>query len=108
MFRNTDIINGYFSSIGKAQIASAMLLALKNKEYVKEVIASSLVGADDVITLASENYPIELANIPTPPIVLYARGNVALLQRQACYSRIEKNLSVICEKGRRNRRKAFF
>ena len=82
LFRNTDIINGYFSSIGKPQIASAMLLALKNKDYVKEIIQSSLVGADDVITLASENYPIELANIPTPPIVLYARGNLSLLKRQ--------------------------
>ena len=38
LFRNTDIINGYFSSIGKQQIASAMLLALKNKDYVKEII----------------------------------------------------------------------
>ena len=82
LFRNTDIINGYFSSIGKPQIASAMLLALKDKDYVKEVIKSSLLGADDVITLASENYPLELANIPTPPLVLYARGNVKLLEKQ--------------------------
>ena len=82
LFRNTDIINGYFSSIGKQQIASAMLLALKNKDYVKEVIENSLLGADDVITLVSENYPVELANIPTPPLVLYARGNVKLLQKQ--------------------------
>ena len=82
LFKNTDVINGYFSSIGKQQIASAMLLALKDKDYVKEVIKSSLAGADDVITLASENYPIELENIPTPPLVLYARGNVKLLNKQ--------------------------
>ena len=82
LFRNTQTINNYFQSIGKPQIASAMLLALKNSDYVKETISNSLKGADDVITLASENYPKELANIPTPPLVLYAKGNVELLAKK--------------------------
>ena len=82
LFRNTDIINSYFNSISKPQIASAMLLALKNKDYVQDVIESSLKGADDVVTLVSENYPNELKNIPTPPLVLYARGNVSLLAKE--------------------------
>ena len=82
LFKNTQIINAYFESVDKPQIASAMLLALKNKDYVKEAISNSLKGADDVITIVSDNYPNELANIPTPPLVLYARGNVNLLAKK--------------------------
>ena len=82
LFENKYIITKYFESLGKPQIASAILLALKNKDYVKEAIERSLQGADDVITLSSEGYPNELLSIQAPPIVLYARGNVSLLQKK--------------------------
>ncbi len=82
LFKNTDILSSYFNSVGKPQIASAILLALKNGDYVKEAIANCLRGADDAVTVVSDNYPEELANIPTPPLVLYARGNPELLKRK--------------------------
>ena len=82
LFAKTQIINAYFESIGKPQIAKTLLLALKNRDYVKEAISNSLRGADDVVTIVSDNYPNELANIPTPPLVLYARGNVGLLSKK--------------------------
>ena len=82
LFKNADLLHSYFASVGKPQMANSILLALKNSDYVKDTIASCLNGADDVITLVSDNYPPELANIPTPPLVLYARGNVRLLSKQ--------------------------
>ena len=100
LFANAEIINGYFSSLGKPQIASAILLALKNKDYVKEAILNSLKGADDVVTLFSNNYPNELKNIPTPPLVLYARGNVNLLvKKKVAIVGSRKTLALYAKKG---------
>lgn len=82
IFKSTQLISSYFEKVGKQQLASSILLALKRSDYVQEVISNCLIGADDVITLSSDSYPEELANIPTPPLVLYARGNVELLKRK--------------------------
>ena len=82
LFANKELIAGYFNELGKPQLANAILLALKDKEYVSQAIDKSLQGAEDVVTIISENYPKELLNIPTPPIVLYARGNVGLLAKK--------------------------
>ena len=80
IFKSPSLITEYFQSVERPQFASTILTALKNAEFVRETIKCSLNGADDVVTVASQNYPKELANIPTPPLVLYARGNVSLLQ----------------------------
>lgn len=50
-----------------------------DSKYAEKVLDSLVRRAISCVTLKSGLYPEELKNIPVPPLVLYARGNVQLL-----------------------------
>lgn len=79
--KDGTIISKYFQSVQKPQIEKQLLLALSEEGYFDCAVLNALKGADDVVTLFSDDYPEELKHIPTPPIVLYARGNLSLLKK---------------------------
>ncbi|MBQ8726770.1 MAG: DNA-protecting protein DprA [Clostridia bacterium] len=81
IFDDNRLIDGYLQSVNKGEVAKTLLKAIANEDFVEEVIASNLRGATDVITLVSNSYPTLLKQTPTPPLVLYARGNVELLSK---------------------------
>lgn len=61
---------------------SSILKAIKEKEHVDE---KELIGIENKIkskylTILDEDYPSELKNIGTPPIVLFYYGNIKLLK----------------------------
>lgn len=82
IFDDNRLIDDYFKSVGKESIAKTLLSALKDKDFIEESIEKNLRGATDVLTLVSDGYPSELKETPTPPIVIYARGNVQLLSKR--------------------------
>ena len=82
MLKDTSLITEYCQSVGKPQIEKQILLALKEDGYFEKAVDGAIKGADAILTIVSKGYPQELANIPTPPIVLYARGNLSLLNKQ--------------------------
>jgi len=70
-----------------AAYASPAVLAALDSEEVRQGVARARAWAAEpgnaVITLADENYPRLLLEIPDPPALLYARGRAELLQRPA-------------------------
>ena len=80
IFTDNQPIERYLKSVGKEGIVKSLRLSLSDREIFETAVESALEGADDVITLASNGYPSELRQIPTPPIVLYTRGNTELLK----------------------------
>jgi DNA processing protein len=70
-----------------AAFAAPAALAALDSEAVALAVARALEWAADpahaVVTLADETYPKLLLEISDPPLLLYARGRVELLQRSA-------------------------
>ena len=68
-----------------APFASAAALDALSSEAVARSVANAVAWAGTaghhIVTLADENYPKSLLEISDPPAVLYAVGNIALLQR---------------------------
>ncbi len=66
----------------KASIASEIA-----KGIDEEALASTLAWLQDdnnyIVTLADSDYPQSLLNIPDPPILLYVKGRLDLLNRQS-------------------------
>lgn len=65
------------SLVGEA--GCGKMLASADGEYLKSVLGELERAGETAITLASENYPEQLKNIADPPLCLYAKGNVGLL-----------------------------
>ena len=80
IFEDNGLIEAYFNKIGKAQLGKNIMQAVRDERFVEDTVGKALKGADDVVTVASSDYPISLLNIPTPPLALYARGNLELLK----------------------------
>lgn len=80
IFEDNGLIGAYFNKIGKAQLGKSIMQAIGDQRFVEDTVGRALKGADDVVTVASSDYPISLSNIPTPPLALYARGNLDLLK----------------------------
>ena len=80
LFADNRPISGYFEKVGKQELAKTILLTLKDKSLIVEMINEALVGVDDIVTYKDERYPKELLNTPFPPLVLYVKGNVELLK----------------------------
>ncbi len=55
------------------------LINSANDAYLDFVLKSLDKRGLDVVTIESENYPERLKNTPIPPLVLYAKGDVSLL-----------------------------
>lgn len=49
---------------------------------VKKEIENLTYYGEEAVTIASKNYPEELLNMPDPPSVIYARGDVSLLSKE--------------------------
>ncbi len=72
--KNSDKIAG---EVGVSGYAS--LLEVANGQYLSAVLNELEKRDIEAITIASANYPESLKNIQNPPLVLYAKGNTALL-----------------------------
>lgn len=81
IFIDNRPIEKYFSNIGKEQTAKKITYGLFDEGLVKESVERAVFGADRVITYCDADYPKELLNTPTPPLCLYAVGNVNLLKK---------------------------
>jgi DNA processing protein len=69
-------------SIVKSDVAAGI-----NKGTTDDAIASALAWLEDsnnhIVTLADSDYPQALLNIPDPPLLLYVKGRLDLLNRSA-------------------------
>lgn len=55
------------------------LVSSANSEYLKDTVARLDNAGERAITFKSDAYPDSLKEIPEPPLALYSRGNVELL-----------------------------
>src|SRR3989338_4948769 len=73
---------GSLKSVVKADVAAEI-----SKGIAKEDIAPALSWLEDgnnhIVTLADSDYPQSLRNIPDPPLLLYVKGRLDLLNRPA-------------------------
>src|SRR5574340_1765045 len=73
---------GSLKSVVKADVAAEI-----GKGYANDAIAPTLAWLEDstnhVVTLADSDYPQALLNIPDPPLLLYVKGRLDLLNRSA-------------------------
>ena len=67
--------------VGEESIA-AMEKSLSSGEYMRSLLAKYTEKGITCATFSSELYPEELRQIPDPPLVLYARGNLQLLRER--------------------------
>ena len=58
------------------------LLSSANGEYLKETVKAIESAGERVVTLESAAYPDKLKEIPEPPLALYCKGNVELLNSE--------------------------
>ena len=69
-------------SVVKADVAAEIGKGIDN-----DVIAQTLAWLEDsnnhIVTLADSDYPQALLNIPDPPLLMYVKGQLALLNRSA-------------------------
>ncbi len=67
-------------SVVKADVAAEI-----NKGFADDAVAPALAWLEDgnnrIVTLADLDYPQALLNIPDPPLLLYVKGRLALLNR---------------------------
>ena len=82
IFEDKSVIEKYFQSNGKASVASTVLGAISDESLVEDTVQKSLRGATEVLTFISDGYPKELKSTPTPPLVLYLKGNAELLGKK--------------------------
>ena len=71
--------------INTLDISSARIknrLSRKCLDKAKEILADCKKNGISVITFGDEHYPDYLCEIPSPPAVLYVRGNVSLLSAE--------------------------
>ena len=73
---------GSLKSVVKADVAAEI-----NKGITEDTIAPALVWLEEnnnhIITLADSGYPQALLNIPDPPLLLYVKGRLDLLNQSA-------------------------
>jgi len=73
---------GSLKSFVKADVAEEI-----SKGIIDDAVEPALIWLDDdnnhIVTLADSNYPQALLNIPDPPLFLYVKGNLNLLNRSA-------------------------
>ena len=53
-----------------------------SEEYRRKILSALEKGGITCVTYFSTDYPVQLKNIPAPPLVLYCRGNASLLSRR--------------------------
>ncbi|ENO89177.1 DNA-processing protein DprA [Thauera linaloolentis] len=63
--------------------AADALLAAPRQDWIERALAWADEAGSHILTLADEAYPRPLLDIADPPVVLYVKGDPALLQRPA-------------------------
>jgi len=56
------------------------LVSSANSDYLKDTVARLANAGERAVTMASDDYPDSLKEIPEPPLALYCRGNLELLR----------------------------
>ncbi len=85
------------SQIGQEKYSA--LLGAANNAYVQHVINNLNKKGIICVTLASEGYPKRLAHIFNPPLVLYARGRIELLNSTRTISIVGSRKSLPISRG---------
>ena len=67
--------------VGKARADA--VLAAPNQEAIERALAWAQEPGNHILTLADDTYPHALLDIPDPPLLLYVKGALTLLQRPA-------------------------
>lgn len=67
--------------MGKARADA--VLAAPNQEAIERALAWAQEPGNHILTLADDTYPRALLDIPDPPLLLYVKGALALLQQPA-------------------------
>ena len=76
---------GYRSAVGEIvgeECLAAMENSLSSGGYMRALLEKYTEKGITCITFSSQGYPEELRQIPDPPLVLYAKGNAALLRER--------------------------
>ncbi len=56
-----------------------MLLKVADKDYFEKLMTKYKLQGIEILTFMSDNYPKKLLEIPSPPLCLYCKGNLQLL-----------------------------
>ncbi|OGT17330.1 MAG: DNA protecting protein DprA [Gallionellales bacterium RIFCSPHIGHO2_02_FULL_57_16] len=73
---------GSLKSVVKADVAAEISKGIK-KEDIAPALSWLEDGNNHIVTLADNDYPQSLLNIPDPPLLLYVKGRLDLLNRPA-------------------------
>ncbi len=86
IFTDKGLIERFFKAIKEEEIGSHIVRAMSIDGFIDEAITKTLGAADGVVTVFSENYPKELKETDLPPLALYYKGNVELLNAKRKFS----------------------
>ncbi|WP_163536784.1 DNA-processing protein DprA [Gracilibacillus sp. YIM 98692] len=64
-------------SLSEHQV-NRIVQALKSRPLIKQIMSDS--KCYNILTIFDSNYPVQLRFIPDPPLVLYTKGNLSLLE----------------------------
>lgn len=80
LFSSASKLEKAFSKFAEGAFIRPIISAMKDGELVEEVVEDAVKSADGIVTVYDDEYPTELKNTPVPPLVLYYKGNVGLLE----------------------------
>lgn len=75
-------LRGRAAEIAGEETAKAMEQSLSSAEYMRRLLARYAEKGITCVAFSGHDYPEELKQIPDPPLVLYCRGNAALLRER--------------------------
>lgn len=82
IFDKNLVKNAFFGEIDLSEIKDK-LLCLRVEDFEKKVLEDIQKYNITPITYLSSKYPAKLKNIPDPPLVIYAVGDVSLLSKKS-------------------------
>ena len=82
VFDKNKVKNADFAKIGFEEIKEK-LLSLDEEKFMQKIDDEFYKYNISAVTFVSKNYPEKLKNIDNPPLVLYARGDLDLLNKKS-------------------------
>lgn len=82
LVENFEKIKAPMIKSGRESLYNSIKDFFSDSEGLKKEVLTLAKNGEIAVTLASEYYPEELKEMPDPPIVLYARGDVSLLKEE--------------------------
>ncbi len=86
IFKDGKYLERYFKSVGQGAVGENIVKAMEIKGFVDDAVKDATCNADGVVTIFSDNYPESLKAINLPPLALYYKGNVKLLDEKQKFS----------------------